>query len=142
MTFLLILKKMVSFGLFRRPPSERTFSKVEIRLQELQFNYNFPFDAMKQAFSTPTKCRASFSRPLSTSGTAVVAKSNPPSVAPQTDAILIKRPLQLYFSRTFRQISFSGYILAVFNAYQVEGCFFGRLNLRGFSIKLRPLKTE
>ena len=83
-----------------------------------------------------------FSRPLSTSGTAVVAKSNPPSVAPQTDAILIKQPLQLYFPRTFRQISFSGYFLAVFNAYQVEGCFFGRLNLRGFSIKLRSLKTE
>ena len=62
-----------------------------------------------------------FSRPLSTSGTAVVAKSNPPSVAPQTDAILIKQPLQLYFPRTFRQISFSGYFLAVFNAYQVEG---------------------
>ena len=60
MTFLLILKKMVSFGLFRRLPSERTFSKVEIRPQELQLNYNFPFDAMKQAFSTPTKCRASF----------------------------------------------------------------------------------
>ena len=65
MTFLLILKKMVSFGLFRRLPSERTFSKVEIRPQELQLNYNFPFDAMKQAFSTPTKCRASFSRPFS-----------------------------------------------------------------------------
>ena len=81
MTFLLILKKMVSFGLFRRLPSERTFSKVEIRPQELQLNYNFPFDAMKQAFSTPTKCRASFSRPLSTSGTANVAKFRPPSVA-------------------------------------------------------------
>ena len=65
MTFLLILKKMVSFGLFRRLPSERTFSKVEIRPQELQLNYNFPFDAMKQAFSMPTKCRASFSRPFS-----------------------------------------------------------------------------
>ena len=65
MTFLLILKKMVSFGLFRRLPSERTFSKAEIRAQELQFNYNFPFDAMKQAFSMPTKCRASFSRPFS-----------------------------------------------------------------------------
>ena len=65
MTFLLILKKTVSFGLFRRLPSERTFSKVEIRPQELQLNYNFPFDAMKQAFSMPTKCRASFSRPFS-----------------------------------------------------------------------------
>ena len=65
MAFLLILKKMVSFGLFRRLPSERTFSKVEIRSQELQLNYNFPFDAMKQAFSMPTKCRASFSRQFS-----------------------------------------------------------------------------
>ena len=65
MAFLLILKKMVSFGLFRRLPSERTFSKVEIRPQELQLNYNFPFDAMKQAFSMPTKCRASFSRQFS-----------------------------------------------------------------------------
>ena len=65
MTFLLILKKMVFFGLFRRLPSERTFSKVEIRPQELQLNYNFPFDAMKQAFSMPTKCRASFPRQFS-----------------------------------------------------------------------------
>ena len=64
MTFLLILKKMVSFGLFRRLPSERTFSKVEIRLQELQFNYKFLTNATKQAFSMPTKCRASFSRPF------------------------------------------------------------------------------
>ena len=34
------------------------------------------------------------------------------------------------------------YVLAFLDAYQVEGCFFGRLNLRGFSIKLRSLKTE
>ena len=65
MTFLLILKRWLSFGLFRRLPSERSFSKAEIRSQKLQFNYNFPFDAMKQAFQMPTKCRASFSRPFS-----------------------------------------------------------------------------
>ena len=115
MTFLLILKKMVSFGLFRRLPSERTFSKVEIRPQELQLNYNFPFDAMKQAFSMPTKCRASFSRPLSTLGTAIVAKFRPPSVAPWVNVILIKQPPQLYFPKTFQQISFSGYFGAVFD---------------------------
>ena len=123
MTFLLILKKMVSFGLFRRLPSERTFSKVEIRSQELQFNYKFLTDATKQAFSMPTKCRASFSRPLSTLGTANVAKFRPPSVALWVNVILIKQPLQLYFPKTFQQISFSGYFLAFFVGYQVEGCF-------------------
>ena len=38
------------------------------------------------AFLVGYLLRAFFSRPLSTSGTAVVAKSSPPSVAPQTDA--------------------------------------------------------
>ena len=115
MTFLLILKKMVSFGLFRRLPIERTFSKPEIRSQELQFNYKFLTNATKQAFSMPTKCRASFSRPLSTLGTAIVAKFRPPSVAPWVNVILIKQPPQLYFPKTFQQISFSGYFLAVFD---------------------------
>ena len=65
MTFLLILKKMVSFGLFRRLPSERTFSKAEIWSQGLQFDYKFLTNATKQAFSMPTKCRASFPRQFS-----------------------------------------------------------------------------
>ena len=115
MTFLLILKKMVSFGLFRRLPIERTFSKPEIRSQELQFNYKFLTNATKQALSMPTKCRASFSRPLSTLGTAIVAKFRPPSVAPWVNVILIKQPPQLYFPKTFQQISFSGYFWAVFD---------------------------
>ncbi|MBV0929088.1 hypothetical protein KTT80_13885, partial [Faecalibacterium prausnitzii] len=83
--------------------------------QELQFNYKFLTNATKQAFSMPTKCRASFSRPLSTLGTAIVAKFRPPSVAPWVNVILIKQPPQLYFPKTFQQISFSGYFLAVFD---------------------------
>ena len=42
-----------------------------------------------------------FSRPPSTSGTAIVAKFHPPSVAPWTDVILTKKLLWLYFPRTF-----------------------------------------
>ena len=49
MTFLLILKKMVSFGLFRRLPSERTFSKVEIRPQELKKGDKLPDFHLKSA---------------------------------------------------------------------------------------------
>ena len=52
-------------GCFRRLPIERIFSKAEIWSQELQFNYKFLTNATKQAFSMPTKCRASFSRPFS-----------------------------------------------------------------------------
>ena len=35
-----------------------------------------------------------------------------------------------------------GYILAVFNAYQLEGWFFGSSKFRRFSIKIGSLKTE
>ena len=91
------------------------FSKAEIWFQELQFNYKFLTNATKQTFSMPTKCRASFSRPLSTLGTANVAKFRPPSVAPWVNVILIKQLLQLYFPKTFQRISFSGYFLAVFD---------------------------
>lgn len=52
-------------GCFRCLPIERIFSKAEIWSQELQFNYKFLTNATKQAFSMPTKCRASFSRPFS-----------------------------------------------------------------------------
>ena len=52
-------------GCFRCLSIERIFSKAEIWSQELQFNYKFLTNATKQAFSMPTKCRASFSRPFS-----------------------------------------------------------------------------
>ena len=108
-------KRWLSLGCFRCLPIERIFSKAEIWSQELQFNYKFLTNATKQAFSMPTKCRASFSRPLSTLGTANVAKFRPPSVAPWVNVILIKQLLQLYFPKTFQRISFSGYFLAVFD---------------------------
>ena len=58
-------KRWLSLGCFRCLPIERIFSKAEIWSQELQFNYKFLTNATKQAFSMPTKCRASFSRPFS-----------------------------------------------------------------------------
>ena len=74
--------------------------------------------------------------------TSVVANCRFAMVARQTDDILTRRLLQLYFLRTFQQISFSGYILAVFNAYQLEGWFFGSPKFRGFSIKICSLKQN
>ena len=93
-------------------------------------------------FSSATYWGHLFSRPLSTSGTAVVAKFHPPSVAPWTDVILTEWPHQLYFSRTFQQISFSGYILAFFVGYQLGGWFFKSPKFRRFSIKSGSMKTE
>ena len=52
-------------------------------------------------FSSATYWGHLFSRPLSTSGTAIVAKFRPPSVTPWTDVILTKKLLRLYFPRTF-----------------------------------------
>ena len=74
--------------------------------------------------------------------TSVVANCRFAMVARQTDDILTRRLLQLYFLRTCQQISFSGYILAVFNAYQLGGWFFKSPKFRRFSIKSGSLKTE
>ena len=54
----------------------------------------------------------------------------------------VQQPHQLYFSRTFQQISFPGYFLAFLDAYQLEGQFFESLKFRRFSIKIGSLKTE
>lgn len=64
--------------------------------------------------------RASFFKSASTLDTLTVANCLPQLAARQTDDILTQRLFQLYFPRTFQHISFSGYILAVFNAYQLE----------------------
>ena len=81
-----------------------------------------------------TAQRASSFKSASTLDTLTVANCLPQLAARQTDDILTRRLFQLYFSRTFQQISFSGYILAFFVGYQLEGQFFGSLKFRGFSI--------
>ena len=93
-------------------------------------------------FSSATYWGHLFSRPLSTSGTAIVAKFRPPSVTPWTDVILTKKLLRLYFPRTFQQISFSGNKKHFFVGYQLEGWFFRSPKFRRFSIKSSSLKTE
>ena len=75
----------------------------------------------QMAFFDAYQVRASFFKSASTLDTLTVANCLPQLAARQTDDILTQRLFQLYFPRTFQQISFSGYILAVFNAYQLEG---------------------
>ena len=65
------------------------------------FFVNFQKHCYVLAFFVGYLLRASFSRPLSTSGIAIVAKFRPPSVTPWTDVILTKKLLRLYFPRTF-----------------------------------------
>ena len=55
--------------------------------------------------------------------TSVVANYRFAMVARQTDDILTWQSLQLYFSRTFWQISFSGCFLAIFVGYLLRGLF-------------------
>ena len=57
--------------------------------------------------------------------TSVVANCRFAMVARQTDDILTWQSLQLYFSRTFWQISFSGCFLAIFVGYLLRGLFHG-----------------
>ena len=75
----------------------------------------------QMAFLDAYQVRASFFNSASILDTLAVANCLSQLVAYQADDILTRWLLQVYFPRTFQQISFSGYILVVFNAYQVEG---------------------
>lgn len=98
------------------------------------FFVNFQKHCYVLAFFVGYQVRASSFKSASTLDTLTVANCLPQLAARQTDDILTRRLFQLYFSRTFQQISFSGYILAFFVGYQLEGQFFGSLKFRGFSI--------
>ena len=111
----------------------------------LCYSRNFYGNLLKWLLFGLSRCLPSesiFFKVASALNTSVVANCRFSMVTRPTNDILTRRLLQLYFLRTFQQISFSGNKKPFFDAYQVEGQFFGSPKFRGFSIKICSLKTE
>ena len=136
--FLLIFGKMALFWPFSPATYWEDFFKVG--------TYdNFITKSCQWVSNDLSRCLPSesiFFKVASALNTSVVANCRFSMVTRPTNDILTRRLLQLYFLRTFQQISFSGNKKHFFVGYQLEGWFFGSPKFRRFSIKIGSLKTE